>query len=347
MPPASSADERTSRPVGCLATRSAVTLLIPIQLSVSVAKLTRANVIATPRVSVSARWQSCITTSSGSERQLSTTSTARTAAAAAASPCPRPSITPNSAAPSAASSAIGWSPHTSSPGRGRRTAAHSIGPNLPCLNTIGNPLPHLDDGAVAGFRFDLQSVHQPARAGQAESEPASGGITVVQCTVHIRDAGTVVFGPYHQRLPAVPELHPHAHLALAGVTGYVAGDFGEGGGDHRAVGQREAEPAGELVTGLTCGDDVVGIVDVDDEVSRHCRVRSSVCGCRANGSAAQAPPRGPARCACRRMPDPAGPSRTPPRAAGRRSPCPRRAAGSCARWSATTAPRRNPSRRSR
>ena len=65
-----------------------MTLPIPIQLSVSVAKFTRANVIATPRVSVSARWQSCISTSSGSERQLSTTSTARTAAAAAASAVP-------------------------------------------------------------------------------------------------------------------------------------------------------------------------------------------------------------------------------------------------------------------
>lgn len=58
----------------------------PVHVSVFAAKSTRANVIATPLVPVSSRWQSWIRTSSRSELLFLTASIARSAASAAAGP---------------------------------------------------------------------------------------------------------------------------------------------------------------------------------------------------------------------------------------------------------------------
>ena len=67
MPPVRRALDRTWVPVGALATRSAVTLPTPVQVTVLAAKSARANVIATPRVPTNTRWQSWIKSSTGSE----------------------------------------------------------------------------------------------------------------------------------------------------------------------------------------------------------------------------------------------------------------------------------------
>src|SRR5215208_7118070 len=217
MPPARSADARIWTPSAPLVTRSAVTLPIPIQLSVSVSKSMRAKVIAAPLVSDRPRWHSCSSTSRGSARQRLTTSAARSAAVSAALPCPSPSATPNRAAAPPTSTAIGKSPHTSSPGSGRRAAAHSMGPIQPFLRTGRNPFPHLDDGALTGCRLHDQSVHQSSRTRQAEAKPASCRIAVLERALDVDDAGAVVLGADHKGLSAVAVLDSHPHLAASGI----------------------------------------------------------------------------------------------------------------------------------
>src|SRR6185312_2338277 len=334
-------------PPGLLATRSAVTLPIPIQLSVSVSKSMRANVTVAPLVSVRPRWHSCSSTSRGSARQRFTTSSARSAAVSAALPWPSPSATPNSAAVPPTSTAIGKSPHTSSPGTGRRAAAHSIGPIHPLLRTGRNSLPHFYYRAFAGRRFHNQPVHQSSRTRQAKAKPTARRVAVLERALDVDDARAVVLGADHKGLSAVAVLNSYPNLAPPGVTGDVAGDFGNRRGDHRDIGQREADLTGQFVPGLAGGDDVVGVVDVNYEVSRHRRAHSPASSIQAADSAAQDLLRGPAPCTCRRTPARVAPSRRPPPAATRRSPCPRRATGSCGRSCVSTGRRMNPSRRSR
>src|SRR3954469_13676833 len=224
MPPARSADARICTPPAPLLTRSAVTLPMPIQLSVAVSKSMRANVIAAPLVSDKPRWHSCSNTSSGSARERLIRSAAPSAAVSAAAPCPSPSATPNSAAASLISTAIGKSPHTSSPGTGRRAAAHSIGPIQPFLRIGGNPFPHLDDRALTRRRLNDQAVHQAARTRQAEAEPAARRVAVLERALDVGDSGTVILRADHECLTAVAILNSDPNLAAARVTGDVASD---------------------------------------------------------------------------------------------------------------------------
>src|ERR1700761_1046408 len=344
MPPARRTDERTSVPPGYLATKSAATLPIPVQLSVSLWKSMRANVIAAPRVSDRARWQLWTSTSSGSARASPRTCAPQPAASAACVPWPSPSSTPIKALAPPTSTAIARWPQMSWPGSGRDVAAHSIGPSRPWSAIVRNPLPHFDLRALPGCGFHDQPIHQPARPRQAEAQSAAGGIAVLHCPFDVGDTRAVVFGPYDQGLPALSVLDGNPDRAVAGVAGDVAGDFGDRGGDHGDIGQREAEVVGQLVASLAGGNDVVGVAYVDDDVINHRHVRS-VCEKPVAGSAARGPPRGPARCPCQQRGCRAGPSRTPLRAAAPRLRCGRRAAWSCVQSSAATGRRTNPARR--
>src|SRR3984957_14165341 len=241
MPPARRTDERTSTPAGCLATKSAATFPTPTQLSVSVWKSMCAKVIATPRVFDRPRWQHWTSVSSGSPRASSRIRTPQSAASAASSPCPRPSSTPTKAAVPFTSTAIDRSPQMRWPGNGRHAAAHSIGPNHPCSAIVRNPLPHFDLRALPRGGFHDQTVHQPARAGQAESESAAGGIAVLHGPFDVGDTRAVVFGPHHQGLSPLAVLHGNPNRPITGVAGDVAGDFGNRRGYPCDVGQRETE----------------------------------------------------------------------------------------------------------
>src|ERR1700757_5034031 len=296
--------------------------------------------MATPLVPPNSRWQSRTKTSSRSVWACLSASTARSAAVAAAGPWPRPSITPNRAAAPPMSIAIGWSPETYSPGSGRPAVAHSIGPRRPWSCTSRNPFPHFDDRSAAAGGFHNQSIHQAAGAGQAQAQPAAGRVSVFQCALDVGDTRAVILGAYHQGLAALAVLHCDPHGAATRVAGDVSCDFGDRGGDHGDVGYRKSEVECELVAGFASFDDVVGVIDVDDDVTRHHRARSSICD-----SAGQGPLRDPARCSCRRTPAPVGPWQKPPLAANPRSQCLRRATGSYARWSAAIGRRRNPSHR--
>src|SRR6202034_117725 len=297
MPPARRTDERTSTPAGCLATKSAATFPTPTQLSVSVWKSMCAKVIATPRVFDRPRWQHWTSVSSGSPRASSRIRTPQSAASAASSPCPRPSSTPTKAAVPFTSTAIDRSPQVRWPGNGRHVAAHSIGPNHPCSGIVRNPFPHFDLRALPRCGFHDQTVHQPARSGQAEPESAAGGIAVLHCPFDVGDTRAVVFGPHHQRLSAFAISYGNPNCPVAGIAGDVAGDFGDRRGDHGDIGQGEAEVVSQLMARLASGNYVVRVSYVDDDVIRHRHVRSISEKPVADSAAPGLLPR-PARCPC-------------------------------------------------
>jgi hypothetical protein len=95
------------------------------------------------------------------------------------------------------STAIGKSPHTSSPGRGRRAAAHSIGPIHPFLRTWRDPFPHSTTVPLPGAdpRSTGPSIvaHQAGR-GQARGPSSSRPRARARC----RRCRAVVLGADHQ-----------------------------------------------------------------------------------------------------------------------------------------------------
>src|ERR1700722_18015431 len=268
-----------------------------------------ASVIATPRVSERPRWQLWTSASSGSPRASPRICTPQSAASAARSPCPRPSSPPIKAAVPFPSTALDRPPQTVWPGSGRDVAAHSIGPNHPCSGIVRNPFPHFDLRALTRGGFHDQTVHQPARSGQAEPESAAGGIAVLHCPFDVGDARAVVFGPHDQGLSAFAVLYGNPNRSVAGIAGDVAGDFGDRRGNHGDIGQRETHVARQLVTRLASGNDVVGMTYVNDDVIRHRHVKS-VSEKPAADSAAPGPLPSPARCPCPRRGCRAGPLRT-------------------------------------
>ena len=108
-----------------------------------------------------------------------------------------------------------------------------MGPNLPCLCTTRNPLPHFDDRSVAACGFHYQPIHQAAGSGQAQPQSAAGGVSVFHCALDVGDAGTIILGAYHQGLAAFTVLHSYpdgaapcgARQLIGDVWEWTASDF--------------------------------------------------------------------------------------------------------------------------
>src|SRR5688572_26947057 len=117
------------------------------------------------------------------------TATARCAASAAGGPCPRPSITATMVrSPLVTTSEA--SPVISAPDDGREATDQLSGPST----GTAHPLAHRDDRPDSDRRVDLELVHQPARAGQAEPHAARRGEPVLHRPFDVGDARAVVAG---------------------------------------------------------------------------------------------------------------------------------------------------------
>ena len=71
-----------------------------------------------------------------------------------------------------------------------------------CLAAVGKPLPEGHDGALARRRLDLEAVHQPAGAGNADAEPGRRAVTSAEDLIEVGDAGPPVDHADHQGLAA-------------------------------------------------------------------------------------------------------------------------------------------------
>src|SRR3954471_12248602 len=155
------------------------------------------------------------------------TAAARRAARAASLPWPRPSM-PATSAPSGSTLTTATSPFIGSPDRHRVAIPHSIGRRTACSRTATAllaearelvaepPLPHRHRRAGLGIRPQLEVVHEPPRARQAQPEPAPSADVVAQRRLDVADARPVVNGGHDHAVAVAVLERREDDLAPAG-----------------------------------------------------------------------------------------------------------------------------------
>src|SRR2546425_9811070 len=97
----------------------------------------------------------------------------------------------------------------------------------PLLHGDGRPLP--DD------RRDVELIHQPSRAGETQTEPARGGVPVLQGAPDVRDARSLIARDHDQALAVAITDHVDGDLAAPRVHENVARELRDRGSDDRLV----------------------------------------------------------------------------------------------------------------
>src|SRR3954469_20834472 len=193
-----------------------------------------ASPTAAPRVERNAAWQRSASATTSSYGPARSASTATDAACAAGCPWPTPSTAAISASRPAATTSAS-SPDRCSPAIGRPAIDHSTTParsriaaaSLPhALERVAlAPLAHRDGRPAAQLRVDVELVHQPAAAGQPETEAAAARVALLQRPLHIRDPRPLIARHHHDRDALIVGGPPDLHLPGAGVDEDVAADL--------------------------------------------------------------------------------------------------------------------------
>src|SRR4029453_11236651 len=118
---------------------------------------------------------------------------------------------------------------------------------------LSSPFGHGDGGSLVDLRGDLELVHQPPRARQAQPHPAVAAVAVLEGPLQVRDARPRITSDHGHSLTTVLADPADDDLATFGEHHDVAGDLGDGGGDDGACGAREAGLGGELAALLAGG----------------------------------------------------------------------------------------------
>src|SRR5512132_3879065 len=121
---------------------------------------------------------------------------------------------------------------------------------------VSSPFRHRDGGSLVALRGDLELVHQPPRAGQAQPHPAVAAVAVGEGALEVRDARPGITGDHGHSLTAVLPDQADDDVATFGEHHDVAGDLGDGGGDDGELGRREARLGGQLTALLAGGHHV-------------------------------------------------------------------------------------------
>jgi len=119
----------------------------------------------------------------------------------------------------------------------------------------------LDDRALAGFGVDLEMIHQPARADEAEPHPGLRAVLAVEDRVEVGDALALVADADREQLRHGARIDHEFGAAAAGVAVGVAGELGDRGGDAGLVLRHEAEQLGDAARALAHRDHVALALD--------------------------------------------------------------------------------------
>src|SRR4029453_9743555 len=103
-----------------------------------------------------------------------------------------------------------------------------------------SPFGHGDGSSLVDLRGDLELVHQPPRARQAQPHPAVAAVAVLEGPLQVRDARPGVTSDHGHSLTTVLADQADDDLATFGEHHDVAGDLGDGGGADGELGRREA-----------------------------------------------------------------------------------------------------------
>src|SRR5215217_8641871 len=89
---------------------------------------------------------------------------------------------------------------------------------------VSSPFGHGHGGSLVDHRSDLELVHQPPRAGQAQPHPPIAAVAVLDGALQIRDARAGVTSNHGHSLTAVLTDQADDDLAPVGEHHDVAGD---------------------------------------------------------------------------------------------------------------------------
>src|SRR3954447_26198801 len=70
------------------------------------------------------------------------------------------------------------------------------------------PLAHRDGGAVAELRLDVELVHQPAAAGEPETQAAPRRVSLLERALDVGDPRSLVARDHDDRDPVVVHVAP-------------------------------------------------------------------------------------------------------------------------------------------
>src|SRR6185503_19119063 len=114
-------------------------------------------------------------------------------------------------------------------------------------------------------RLDLEGVHQPLGADQAQPETGARAVLAAENRRQLDNAGALIAHRDGQQLGSAPALDRELHPSSTRVADGVACDLGDGGGNPCLGLDVEAEQLGDLPGALAGIDDVVLPADVDGE----------------------------------------------------------------------------------
>src|SRR5512133_175926 len=140
---------------------------------------------------------------------------------------------------------------------------------LSCPSRVLSPLGHGDRGSLVDLGADLELVHEPPRARQAQPHAPVAAVAVLKGALEVRDAWADVTSDHRHPLTTVIADQADQDLAAVGEHHDVAGDLGDGGGDDSELGRREPGPGGELAALLAGGHHVSVGLDGDPDLTGH------------------------------------------------------------------------------
>src|SRR4029450_6938344 len=171
--------------------------------------------------------------------------------------CSRSSVRPSrrwvtsSGSSSRSSSRLSWTTGTSS---GERVSIPDSFLSRP--SRVLSPLGHGDRGSLVDLGADLELVHQPARARQAQPHAPIAAVAILKGLPQIRDAWPGITSHHRHSLTTVLTDKADGDLATVGEHHDVAGDLRDGGRDDGELGRREPGPGGQLTAPLAGGHHV-------------------------------------------------------------------------------------------
>ena len=124
-------------------------------------------------------------------------------------------------------------------------------PDSILLSTRLHPFPGRHDGPRPWLGFDLERVHDPRRARQAEPKSAASGEMIFQGALWVEKPRAIVDGLHFDAPAAACAIVKPGHqqvTATAAILQNVASELGHYGCDHRHVrgSKRLSEPLAEL-----------------------------------------------------------------------------------------------------
>src|SRR4029450_10940478 len=116
---------------------------------------------------------------------------------------------------------------------------------------ISSPFRHRDRGPLVNLGGDLELIHQPPRARQAQPHPPIAAVPILQGPLQVRDTRPDVTSDHRHPLTTVLPDQAHNRLATVGEHHNVAGDLRDSGRNNRELGRREPHLSSQLTTLLT------------------------------------------------------------------------------------------------